>query len=240
MEIVAVHDQKKPPERPVVSGHSAVTLVGGGVLRQSDLHAALALAPVLVAVDGGADAVSATGLTPAAVIGDLDSVSADVRAHLPDDIFLEISEQDSTDFDKALRHLAVPLVLAVGFTGARLDHELAVFHSLVTRPEHRCIVIGERDVVFHAPRRLSIDLAPGTRVSLFPMGPVSGRSEGLRWPIDAIAFHPARRIGTSNEATGGPVGIETDAPGLLVILPRAELDAAVAALSRAGENLWIV
>ena len=34
--------------------------------------------------------------------------------------------------------------------------------------------------------------------------------------------------------------IETDARGLLVILPRAELDAAVSALSEAGENLWIV
>jgi thiamine pyrophosphokinase len=240
MEIVAVDDQKKPPERPVVAGTSAVTLVGGGVLRPSDLHAAMALAPVLVAVDSGADSVSAAGLTPKAVIGDLDSVSTAVRARLPAHIFHEISEQDSTDFDKALRHLAVPLVLAVGFTGARLDHELAVFHSLVTRPEHRCIVIGERDVVFHAPPRLGIDLALGTRVSLFPMGPVTGRSRGLRWPIDGLAFHPARRIGTSNEATGGPVEIETDAPGLLVILPRAELDAAVAALSEAGENLWIV
>lgn len=240
MEIVAVDDQKKPPERPVVAGKSAVTLVGGGTLRPVDLEAALTLAPVLVAVDGGADAVNAAGLTPTAVVGDLDSVSASVRACLPDDIFHEISEQDSTDFDKALRHLAVPLVLAVGFTGARVDHELAVFHSLVTRPEHLCIVIGERDVIFHAPPRLQVDLAPGTRVSLFPMGPVSGRSRGLRWPIDGLAFHPARRIGTSNEATGGLVEIETDAPGLLVILPRAELDAAVAALSQAGEKLWIV
>ncbi len=240
MEIVAVDDQKKPPERPVVAGTSAVTLVGGGVLRPSDLHAAMALAPVLVAVDSGADSVSAAGLTPKAVIGDLDSVSTAVRARLPADIFHEIAEQDSTDFDKALRHLAVPLVLAVGFTGARLDHELAVFHSLVMRPGHRCIVIGERDVVFHAPRRLGIDLAPGTRVSLFPMCPVTGRSRGLRWPIDGLSLHPAGRIGTSNEATGDDVEIETDAPGLLVILPRAELDAAVAALSEAGENLWIV
>jgi hypothetical protein len=36
------------------------------------------------------------------------------------------------------------------------------------------------------------------------------------------------------------VEIETDAPGLLVILPRDELAAAVAALSASVENLWIV
>jgi thiamine pyrophosphokinase len=73
---------------------------------------------------------------PQAVIGDLDSISQSTGRGCGD-IFHEVSEQDSTDFDKALRHLDVPLVLAVGFTGARLDHELAVFHTLVARPGHR-------------------------------------------------------------------------------------------------------
>jgi thiamine pyrophosphokinase len=238
MEIVAVTDQKKPPERPVVSGQTAVTLVGGGALRHEDLTAALAFAPNLVAVDGGADAAVAAGLAPMAVIGDLDSVSSSLRKTLSDNIVHEVSEQDSTDFDKALRHMAVPLVLAVGFTGERLDHELAVFHSLVLRHERPCIVIGERDVVFHAPPSLSIELAVGTRVSLFPMTEVSGRSRGLRWPIDGLAFHPARRIGTSNAATGGTVVIEPDAPGLLVILPRSELGAVVDALRRSSAQVW--
>jgi hypothetical protein len=91
----------------------------------------------------------------------------------------------------------------VGFTGARLDHELAVFHSLVARPEHAasCSASG---LVF-APRPARLDLPPGTRVSLFPMTAVTGRSEGLRWPIDGLDFHPAHRIGTSNAATGGMV-----------------------------------
>ena len=230
MEIVALDDHKKAPERPVVSGQTAVTLVGGGALRGEDLSAALEHAPILAAVDGGADAAISSGHMPSAVIGDLDSVSEALRARLPADIIHEVPEQDSTDFDKALRHLAVPLVLAVGFTGARLDHELAVFHSLALHPEHKCIVIGDRDIVFLAPRRLRIDLAAGTRVSLFPMRRVSGRSTGLRWPIDGLILHPSERIGTSNEASGGTVEIETDAPGLLVILPRLELDNAVGAL----------
>jgi thiamine pyrophosphokinase len=54
------------------------------------------------------------------------------------------------------------------------------------------------------------------------MGPVTGRSEGLRWPIDGIAFHPAGRLGTSNAAVG-PVTLEFDSPEMLLILPRAEL-----------------
>jgi thiamine pyrophosphokinase len=174
------------------------------------------------------------------VVGDFDSISTDARARLSPEILYEVFEQDSTDFDKALRLLDVPLTLAVGFTGARLDHELAVFHTLAARPEHRCILIGEQDIVFLAPPRLRLDLPAGARVSLFPMSEVSGRSQGLRWPIDGLAFHPARRIGTSNEALGGPVVIEAHAPGLLVILARAALAPVVRALIGEDAGRWAV
>jgi thiamine pyrophosphokinase len=239
VEIVVVSGQKMPFERPVVDGAEPVTLLGGGALGPSDLADAMALAPTLVAADSGADAALAAGLHPAAVIGDLDSISREGMARLNAEVVHKVSEQDSTDFDKALRHLDVPLTLAVGFTGARLDHELAVFHTLAARPEHRCIVIGTHDILFNAQPRLRLDLAPGTRVSLFPMAEVSGRSRGLRWPIDGLVLHPARRVGTSNEAMG-PVELEADAPGLLVILPRAALDIAAAALLDPATELWIV
>ncbi|MFW5642289.1 MAG: thiamine diphosphokinase [Roseicyclus sp.] len=215
-----------------------VTLLGGGAVGPGVLAEALARAPVLVAADGGADAALAAGRTPAAVIGDFDSISRHARRRLSPEILYEVLEQDSTDFDKALRLIDVPLSLAVGFTGARLDHELAVFHTLAARPERRCIVIGDRDVVFLAPPRIALDLAPGTRVSLFPMAEVSGRSEGLRWKIDGLAFHPARRIGTSNAALHGPVRLEAHGPGLLVILPRDALDAVIAGLAAAGTERW--
>lgn len=231
--------QKMPLERPVVDGAEPVTLLGGGALGPGDLGDALALAPTLVAADSGADAALAAGLAPAAVIGDLDSISGEGMAMLNAAILHKVSEQDSTDFDKALRHLAVPLTLAVGFTGARLDHELAVFHTLAARPEHRCIVIGTHDILFNAPPRMALDLAPGTRVSLFPMAEVTGRSQGLRWPIDGLVFHPARRVGTSNETTG-PVQLEADAPGLLVILPRAALGLAAEALLDPATECWDV
>jgi thiamine pyrophosphokinase len=240
MEIVVLSGHKMPPERPVVTSAEPATLLGGGALGPGDLAEAMALAPVLVAADSGADAALSAGLHPAAVIGDLDSISARARAGLQAGILHEVCEQDSTDFDKALRHLRVPLALAVGFTGARLDHELAVFHTLAARPGHKCIVIGCRDVLFNAPPRMSLPLAAGTRVSLFPMAEVTGRSRGLRWPIDGLTFHPARRIGTSNEALGGPVEIEADAPGLLVVLPRSALAAAASALLDTAAGGWDV
>ena len=172
----------------------------------------------------------AAGHIPEAVIGDFDSVSDAARAAIPEDRLWPITEQESTDFEKCLTRIDAPYLLAIGFTGARLDHVLAVWTVLARHPDRRCLVLGSDDVVFLAPRRLRIDLAAETRVSLFPMGAVTGRSEGLRWPIDGIPFAPDGRIGTSNRAEGA-VELEFDAEKMLVMLPRDCLSAAIAALA---------
>ncbi len=215
----------------IVESSSAITLVGGGTLPRRDLTVAMARAPRLVAVDGGANRLVDWGLVPEAVIGDMDSVRPDVRAALPAKILHEMAEQDTTDFDKALRSVRAPLVLAVGFQGARLDHGLAVLTALVAHARQACIVIGAADIVFHAPPRIGLTMRTGDRLSLFPMAQVTGRGTGLRWPIDGITFAPDGMIGTSNQVVARRVELEFDRPGMLVILPRQRLDAAIAALS---------
>lgn len=216
----------------IVQSLDAVTLVGAGPLAAGDLTAALALAPVVVAADGGAGRLLALGHRPRAVIGDMDSLPAEAAAALAD-VLHPVTEQETTDFDKALRHVAAPLILALGFSGGRFDHELAVLHTLLRRPERRCIVAGAESVTFLCPPRLALDLAPGTALSLFPMGAVGVASRGLEWPTDGIAFAPDSRIGTSNRVSG-PVTLVADAPRMLVILPRPALPAAAAALRAAA------
>ncbi|NKX43660.1 thiamine diphosphokinase [Roseicyclus persicicus] len=225
-----------PRPAPLFRSDTGVTLLGGGALGPGDLDAALALAPRLVAADGGAAAALEAGHMPEAVYGDMDSLPDAARAKIPAARIHTVPEQESTDFDKALRHIVAPVVLAAGFTGARVDHELAVYHVLAARAAARCIVIGSADLVLHAPPRLALDLPAGTRLSLFPLAEVTGRSEGLAWPIDGLAFHPARRIGTSNRTTGSRVALDFDGPGMLLILPRAALARAAAALASA--SVW--
>lgn len=207
-----------------------VTLLGRGDVRAGDLAEALRLAPALVAVDGGARVALELGYAPAAVIGDMDSFSPAQRAALPAGVLHQIDEQESTDFDKALRSVAAPVVLGVGFLGRRADHQMANFNALIRRANQRCILIGEHDVVLAAPRAITLDLPIGSRVSLFPLAPVNGRSQGLYWPIDGLAMAPDGVIGTSNRVVSdpaGPVRLEFSAPGMLVILPRAALAAAL-------------
>ena len=141
-----------------------------------------------------------------------------------------MAEQETTDFEKCLTRIDAPAVLAVGFAGHRMDHTLAVWNALVRHADRRCVVIGAGDIAFLAPERLRLDIPAGTRLSLFPLAPVTGQGSGLAWPIDGLDFAPDGRIGTSNRADG-PVDLTFSAPRMLVLLPRRCLDAALAALS---------
>lgn len=215
---------------PIVQSLLGVTLVGGGPLSRAGLTRCLTHAPRLVAADGGADRLLRLGRRPEAVIGDLDSISDPARAALGGAVHL-IPDQDTTDFDKALRNIAAPFVLGLGFSGARLDHGLAVLNALVRHPDRRCLILGQGDLTFLAPPQITLRLPAGTRLSLFPMRAVTGRSVGLRWPIDGLPFAPDGLIGTSNEVAAAEVSLSFDAPGMLIILPQRALPAVLDALS---------
>jgi len=214
---------------PVVTSAAGVTLIGGGEVTADDLAQALALAPAVVAADSGADRALAAGILPQAVMGDLDSISDAGRAAIPPDRLHRIAEQETTDFEKALSRIAAPFVMGVGFSGPRADHLLAALTTLVRLRRPPCLLLAGEDVVFAAPPVLRLDLPPGTRLSLYPLGQVTGTSRGLRWPIDGLTLDPARRVGTSNQTTGA-VELVLDGP-CIVILPREQAAAAIGAIA---------
>lgn len=209
-----------------------VGLVGGGPVGESAFELSQRHVKLFVGVDGGGDALLRRNMPPEAVIGDMDSLSEAARAAIPADRLIAVAEQDSTDFEKALERLEAPLILALGFTGARLDHELAAFHGLVRFPQRPVIVIGAEDIVLHLPAELTLDLSAGTRVSLFPLDAVRVAIEGLEWSFEALDLHPARKIGTSNRALGGPVRLRANGPGCLLLLPHSALEPVIAALAQ--------
>ena len=214
-------------DRIIVNSPSPITLVGAGETGTAELNDALRLAPRAVAVDGGLAALLGADVTPEAILGDMDS------ARVPDTLAGRVrvlENQDFPDFDKALAAVRAPLILAVGFLGGRLDHQMAVTSGLMRAPGSAVILLGPRDVAFLCPPALRLDPRPGTRLSLFPLVPVTVEARGLRWPLEKLALTPAGRLGTSNVAEG-PVEVSVDGPGLMVILPRRCLDIAVTALA---------
>ncbi|WP_281984043.1 thiamine diphosphokinase [Thalassorhabdomicrobium marinisediminis] len=203
-------------------------MIGGGDVSPDTLSEALKWGETVVCADGGADVALRAGLRPAAVIGDLDSISDDARAAF-DAVLHPVAEQDSTDFDKALRHVTAPLVIGVGFLGRRFDHSLAALHVLLKYRHRPVILLGEDDVVFVPPPLLVLDTDAGQRVSLLPLMPGRVSTRGLRWDVAGAEMSMADFIGSSNEATGPRVEVHSDG-GLALILPRAALGAAVRAV----------
>jgi thiamine pyrophosphokinase len=208
-----------------------VTLVGGGAGDAAAFAEALALAPHVVAADAGADAVEVWGGRPEAVIGDMDS--AMMADHWRDRgvPVLQLHEQETTDLEKCLYSVAAPFFVGVGFTGRRFDHTLAALHAMM-RWRKPLALIGEEDVVFLCPPDWRARLAPGARVSFFPLAPTVGLgSEGLRWPIDGLRFAPGERIGTSNAAAAEAVRARFDGPGMACMVERRYLAEAVRSLT---------
>ncbi len=203
----------------IVHSSDPITLLGGGHATHADLTEALNIAPQLVAVDGGLVTALAAGRMPDAVIGDMDSAPPEALAQVPAARRHRISEQQSTDFDKALRGVDAPVLLGVGFCGARVDHELAAFHALARHADRPCILVAQTEVIVLAPPRITVATVAGETVSLFPLAPVTGQSDGLEWPIDGLTFDPMQFVGTSNRALG-PITLTMAAPAMLLILPR--------------------
>jgi thiamine pyrophosphokinase len=212
---------------------TGITLLGGAGVTPASLSRALELAPVLVAVDSGADHALQAGAMPERVVGDLDSISAAARAAVGEARLMHLPGQDDTDFDKALSVVEAPFLLALGFTGARLDHTLAGMSTLIRNPDTRVVLDAGIDLCFLAPPELRLSLAPGTRISLYPMRPVGCESAGLVWPTAGLRLAPGGRIGTSNAVAGGKVVLRPEAPALLVMTPAAGLEAVLAGLQEA-------
>lgn len=204
-----------------------VTHLGAGPAPIRVIAQALAEAPILIAVDGGVAHAALAGHVPTRIIGDMDSQPDQMPDSFAGVPVTHIAEQESTDFDKALRSVACPLSLGVGFLGGRVDHELACFHSLATHPDRRAILLSESDAVTLLPPDGRLSLPQGTRVSLFPLGPVRITSRGLRWPLRDDVLDPMGRIGTSNETTQDTVAISASEPACLLIVPASALGAVI-------------
>ncbi len=205
----------------IVHSLKHVLLVGGANIGRNDLNTLLTGMPTVVAVDGGADHLLNNDVQPAAVIGDLDSLSAAARLRFAD-ILHHITEQDTVDFEKALSRIDAPLIYAIGFSGGRLDHTLAVLHVMARHRDRRIVLISDEDVSMIVPRTgLTLDLPADTRVSLMPLVETHCTTTGLRWPL-AEALSPLGKTSPSNAAVGGRVHITASQP-LIVTLPRSQL-----------------
>ncbi len=210
-----------------------IVVTGAAPLPRRAVDAIPALAIVLAA-DGALDHALAAGLEPTALVGDLDSVSADGLAWAEAHATIERHPPDKnhTDTELALA-AAVELdpqrLMLVSGGGDRLDHTIAAIGALGARSLTSIPVIegwwGDRQLaVLHGPGRTRLDVAPGSTISLLAMhGPCSGVSvDGVRWPLDRAELGPVVGHGVSNEATGDVVDVSVIAGVLTIFINPGE------------------
>ena len=189
-------------------------MVAGAPLQWTPRLADLAAtADLLLAVDSGANHLARLGLRPAAVIGDLDSITAETRAWLGEDCMVHRPDQDRTDLDKALEYafdeIGVEQLTVLAALGGRTDHDLGNL-GLLSR-----LAMGERltfeaadQTVLAVSGETSLAAVPGETWSFWTFDPsVQVTIDGVRWPVDSAALDPSNRPSISNEAIAEEVRI---------------------------------
>lgn len=163
-------------------------------------------APVIIACDGAVQNIHERGLTPTAIVGDLDSIPQEMLKQYADRIHV-VEDQEINDLAKAVRFAQASgyqKILILGATGLREDHTLgniSLLADFVTRFEHVEILSDYGSFIALAESK-TLKSFPGQQVSIFsiyPEGTIT--TYGLKWPIDNRRL-TAWWQGTLNEALG--------------------------------------
>lgn len=210
-----------------------IIIFANGVIAQPEAWIARQVRPedLIIAANGGTRHALAAGLTPHHVIGDLDSLPADLRARLTTQgtrFHPHPPAKDETDLELALLWAAAEAsskqqetrVVILGALGGRPDQALANLLLLALPPlagldavivegawQIRCLRGGET---------LRLRGRPGDTLSLIPLGgPAEGVvTSGLVYPLQEETLHFGLARGVSNVFTGEHIAV-TLSEGLL-------------------------
>jgi thiamine pyrophosphokinase len=211
--------------------HKTVIVVTGAAKLRPRALAALPTDGLVVAVDGGLDHALDASLSPAVVVGDLDSVSPAglTWAEQHAEVIRHPADKDATDTELALAWAAAlapnEIVLVAG-AGDRIDHTVAALGALGAPALADVPVVrawwGDDEVHVARPGRpVTLDHPPGTTFSVLAMhGPCRGVSvAGARWPLDDVELAPVAGLGVSNETDASAVTVSVATGTLTVIVP---------------------
>jgi thiamine pyrophosphokinase len=201
-----------------------------------------------VAADSGLIAAEEAGITPALVIGDMDSLEGSrLSAYPPQSVMRYPRDKDYTDTELALREVikkGCEEIWIIGGGGGRIDHlfgirslfERAVFPRrwITDSADIFCIDAGadanaDKDAgadagTDTAHSEISRRLAANACVSVFPLGsgPWKAESRGLKWPLAGLPWDRGF-FGLSNAAENGDFSITALEGRFMVIMPLPEL-----------------
>jgi thiamine pyrophosphokinase len=208
----------------IVAGSALETPLDAEVVRAADL---------VVAADGGAEALLAVGRPPDLVVGDMDSISKDSLALLTDlgvEQALLPTAKDETDLEAALKVVvgrgasSVTILGALG--GPRLDHLVGTILLLGATwlDDVSVRVLDHWHELFLSRGEAEVRGRPGDTVSLLALTPrvERVRTEGLVYALRDESLEQGTTRGVSNELAGERATVTHGSGRLLVIHYRRE------------------
>ena len=211
-----------------MSVQNVLIVLGGKAPSEQILGWRMEEADLSIAVDSGWLAFRTAEVLPDILLGDMDSWGGEIE-NIPNNVHLiEEKAQDSTDFQKALSHLALyedlNEIVILGGLGKRTDHLISNFMT-ASKINSEVVVIFDsekewiRRVTPETP--LKIMGQEGATVSLVPLYPCKSVSTtGLVWEIKERDFSLEGIASQSNILKANESHISLSEGSLLVILQK--------------------
>ncbi len=204
-----------------------VIVANAPAFRAEPFRDLLERADLVIAADGGGNALFAAALTPHLVIGDLDSLAPEAAAAFAAAgvTFLRYPiEKDETDLELALLAAAArqaDTIDVLGAIGGRWDQGLSNV-ALLALPElagRRVRLLDVDQEAYLARGETPIAGAVGDTISLLPLGgPARGvTTRGLYYALDDEELHFERSRGISNVIAWTPAAVVVREGMLLVV-----------------------
>lgn len=173
-------------------------------------------ADIIICADGGANYARQMGVTPGYIIGDLDSISAEVKEYFAG---LNVKYQkyprqkDFTDLHLALAladKLGANEIILIGSLGKRLDHTLANIYCGIEMAQKgkRIMHYSPSCTVYLVTDYLRLSGEAGDLVSVMALSDkASGVYErGFEYPLEGVVMESCNPLGVSNVLLGGDYG----------------------------------
>ena len=201
---------------------SRIIIFANGILTQPDLLK-MRLRPTdrIFCADGGTHHALTLGLIPEVIVGDLDSLAAEVIEQMEGagvTLHRYPTDKDKTDLELTLAMAVAEQpqeIVLVSALGGRLDQMLGNL-LLLTRPEYAPVRLSLADgpqwgTLLHSQQSLVVRGKPGDTLSLIPLTPmVKGVNlSAVKWPlIDAtLSFGSTLTISNALAASEATVQI---------------------------------
>lgn len=192
-----------------------IVIFSGGTYHNLEFYRALIEgADLIIAADSGGRALASLEVTPHLLVGDMDSIGADVLAAIRKrgaEIIEVSGEKDFTDTELAVR-VAVDRdateIVICGALGDRLDHTLANISLLVYAQEKgvpaRIVTEDQEAYLLTADVVNPIAGKIGDTVSLIALSdPTTGvTTHHLKYPLKEASLGLLSPLGVSNEVSG--------------------------------------